>query len=264
MAHVDWIGYTLQVPSLTDFPNAALWTQHVCTLVPDYFGFTPHLIGTARRPGAMVGADIGKHSYVWFIKSGYMLIEHTGRGCEQLRANDDMLRLLETTADNVSRLDIAVDYDTDQQPADVVTQRDSARQTARSSMVSATGATEYIGSRRSDRYMRIYRYNPPHPRAQFLRLEYVLKKQYAQTAARAIADGITVDSIATGQRQHYGLYADFILNQEQSGHAIKVEWEARSASKTLQWLYGPVAASMKKLVESGDLDLDEFLQFLAR
>lgn len=115
-----------------------------------------------------------------------MTFEIGGKACAYLHASQRLqavvLKALEVG--NVTRLDIAVDMETDTDPRDFVEQRSNKRQKSVETAVSSTGTTCYIGSRKSDRYARVYRYNDPHPRADLLRCEMVFRGKHADIAAR--------------------------------------------------------------------------------
>lgn len=151
-----------------------------------------------------------------------------------------------------SRFDLAVDMQTKTTPKEFASAI-TAEVLTRSEMESLTGQTVYIGSRSSDRFTRIYRYNAPHPRAHLLRAEFQLKQAYANACADEIAAGVTLDSLAAGQGVHFGFaHPDWQNRQEPA--PLKVKAHAQSGN-TVYWLTTTVAPLLKRLQREGKLDV---------
>ncbi len=107
-----------------------------------------------------------------------ILIQFSGSGCAWLEDQGILAAVASAWIDRIGRVDFAFDHATDLEP-----ELAFATETRTSILRSNTGTTVYSGSIKSDRYMRCYRYNPPHPRADRLRFEFVFKsKAQARTA----------------------------------------------------------------------------------
>lgn len=115
-----------------------------------------------------------------------MTVEISGKGCERMHNAGTLVELVKKAMDigTVTRMDIAVDMKCDVDPRDFVKRRKNKRQKSEETAVSNTGITCYVGSRKSDRYARVYRYHPPHPRADLLRCEMVFRGLQAERAVK--------------------------------------------------------------------------------
>jgi len=111
------------------------------------------------------------------------LVEITGRGCDLLIDEGVMNTVIDRWLDRISRFDVAVDILTDIDPREFAKEFNNPRITTTAEFVSESGTTCYIGSRKGDRYCRVYRYNEPNPRHDLLRIEFVAKRQTAKVYA---------------------------------------------------------------------------------
>lgn len=182
-----------------------------------------------------------------------ILCELSGTTCRILDQHDLMQSILMRSHSFMSRLDLAVDILTDVKPSVFVEDGYNGRFTSAGSYNSPSGQTEYIGSRKSDRYARVYRYNNPHDRAKFLRVEMVMKRQHAKLyAQRLIQDGLKSSIFEAGQ--DFGWQS--ILWDVPSAQAseLKLGRRARTNDKTLRWLEEAVVPAFLRLVRTGGLD----------
>lgn len=189
----------------------------------------------------------------------HSLLEITGRGCEKLSENERAGAFLLAASDRLTRIDIACDMLTETRPSEFVAQREAGRFKAHSSFVSESGETEYIGSRSSDRYARVYRYNPPHERAHLLRCEFVLKGENAKITARAIMEQ-GLNSVVVSLGEAYGWrHPDW--KPEAVDAAILPVWRPeRKEGKTLYWLASTVAPLIVRLAREGTIDVSDWTQ----
>lgn len=107
-----------------------------------------------------------------------MLIQFSGAGCAWLEEQGIIVEIVSGWIDRIGRVDFAYDFLTDMSPEHAFETENRT-----SILRSNTGTTVYSGSLKSDRYMRCYRYNPPHPRADRLRFEFVFKSKSQARAA---------------------------------------------------------------------------------
>jgi len=121
--------------------------------------------------------------------ANHILVELPGTACQWLRDHDLLEQVVAEAAARVTRIDLAADIVTSSSPADFVDAGYNARFNSHAEIVSASGETRYVGSMKSERYARVYKYAPPHPRAGTLRVEHVLRSDYAKAAAAAMAGG---------------------------------------------------------------------------
>jgi len=181
------------------------------------------------------------------------LIVFNGQACQMVQgigvaAIIELLVRVEATG---SRLDFATDISTLVSPADVQERGWSKRIVSKSYIQSQQGNTLYIGSRKSDAFCRVYRYNPPHPRSDKLRIEFELKKQRARAVAGiAIVDGVETAARSVAARYEFG--HEVVLDAF-AGHIrqIKTEAHMRSMASTEMWLLTQAAPAFLRLVKEG-------------
>jgi len=204
--------------------------------------------------------SIGRYPYQWsmsctgmrvfFSETGDALVEITGQGCEQLHEAGVLRTVVMAYADRITRLDHATDIETDTTPIDFV--REMRRHPKTSSHIrSESGETMYIGSMKSDRYARVYRYAPPHPRAAWLRCEHVFRKDDAKVAARRWieqGDGqFAADCGGTFGWEHKDWTPE-------GGEKIS-KWKPEKRNASLcRWLSVQVVPALSKGLLSGEID----------
>jgi hypothetical protein len=189
----------------------------------------------------------------------HALVEVSGRGCETLLQAQVLDQVMSAARDRITRIDIALDFETPCRPTLYAAQRQGKRFTAHSEVVSASGETVYIGSRKSDRYARVYRYNAPHPRSNLLRCEFSIKGAQSRiTALHVLTDGIQATARA--------LEAQFGWIDLEPAAAAQPVAEVRSwrperrEGKTVYWLNSQVAAALIRLHRDGVIDVQEWFQ----
>ena len=183
-----------------------------------------------------------------------VLIEVSGQGCELLRKNkmlDNLLRAAQYTA---TRLDIAVDFETVTRPVDFANTCQNDRVKTRSSITSPTGETEYLGSRKSARYCRVYRYAKPHPRARYLRLEMVMRKELARQSIRCILKAglqTAADRASATWKFSHPIYPFMGANPIQAHRAES------DMGNTVRWFHVQVVPALRRLLDSEALTWEE-------
>jgi len=124
---------------------------------------------------------------------------------------------------------------------------------------SETGETCYVGSQKSDRYARVYRYNEPHPRAHLLRIEHVFRKDYAKLVAKQCVNADVAD-VAAAAGKAFGWAHPVWDVQAIQDCDISLVGERRDDGKTVYWLVNSCAPAFKRLVETGGInDAEAFL-----
>lgn len=187
----------------------------------------------------------------------HALFEVSGQGCDRLTLDGFMDGVLSAVAPRCTRVDVACDILTETRPIAFDKERSNGRFKSRSEIVSEDGETVYVGSRSSDRYARVYRYNPPHERSHFLRVEHVIKAENAQIMARAIPQkGLA--SVVASLGQAFGWeHADWSVNEDPA--EIAVYRPERREGKTLYWLADTIAPLLVRLHNEGVLDIADWL-----
>jgi len=118
---------------------------------------------------------------LWNKGQDWSSLQITGTGCKLLPVS-----FLHDWCDRVTRCDVAWDGLL-HHPSHYAELNADAR--TKSYYTSDTGSTLYIGSRKSDSFVRIYQYNEPHERAGITRCEAEFKRKNASSVSRAVLDG---------------------------------------------------------------------------
>jgi len=267
MLRIDWISFTLDIGSeegravyrLPDLIAGGL--SQLDPDLPEWLGlYDAHVPHGGRAP----------YTHSWtFLDGGvsifaspvvpHALVEISGKGLTALYDKDIATDVLALATPRLSRIDIAHDIATETRPIEFCSQRSGKKFSSRSEVVSQSGETVYIGSKKSDRYARVYRYNPPHPRAHLLRIEYCIKGMQSRvTAQNVLEHGIQSVAMALGE-QFGWTHSDFVL-EEALGIELPSWRPERREGKTVSWLYGTVARSVVKLHRAGIIDAREWFQ----
>lgn len=189
--------------------------------------------------------------------AAHFTLEISGTHCTRMEHNH-MYDLLRDFGGAFSRLDLAVDMLTPTTPLEFDAYVTAPCVQTHAIMQSSTGQTVYIGSRSSERFARVYRYNPPHPRAHLLRAEFQLKGGYANALAREATAGVTLASLAAGLGQHFG-FTHECWKPGETAQMVRVQSHAQSGD-TVAWLTKTVAPLLRRLNREGKLDTAEWFK----
>jgi len=186
-------------------------------------------------------------------------VEISGQGCEELLRYNQLNRVVECCKDRMTRIDIACDIECDVSPADFAECVMHERMRTSGHVVSDTGETYYVGSQKSDRYARVYRYNKPHPRAHLLRVEHVFRRSYAKKVGEACSSH-DITAIAKSAGEAFGWKHAAWKIEEIDGADISVVKSEATMGGTVFWLIKSVAPAFKRLCEQGTItDPEKFL-----
>lgn len=265
---IDWLSFTIPHDKLPDGAGEALydevqkmewkWLPGTLRSRLESCDWTE---GKRRAPYSHCAACEEAGLRIYFGGGlTHTLYEFSGVGCAWLRLRGLESDLLFEVASRVTRLDIASDIETALAPRDFVASGVAGRMKSRGSFTSETGDTEYIGSQKSERFARVYRYAPPHPRADLLRIEHVLRRDYAKQAASwIVAHGVSYVQKQIGQ----GFAWEHPIWQpdEADVEPLKVPRGERRMNGTLRWLIKSAAPAFRKLVAQGLIENpEEFLK----
>lgn len=273
---VDWFSFTIPLP------NNEMSIENTLQHVNRWVGatFTPEtrdnlLLDSmsprdGRRPYQFGGQTPSQDMFLWYGGQNNVLIEITGNGCKRLADSknikvygDSLNEIISTTHHRATRLDIAIDIETKLRPGDFVSQGYNPRIKTRVGYESATGETIYIGSKRADRYCRVYRYDTKtHAREGLLRIELVSKRKHAKMQSKFL--------------RYYGVshvaqmalnYFDFKSSYTPTIEALREKFPSiareTSMSKRRTWLEKQVIPAIQKMLINGEvteLELSEMLQ----
>jgi len=204
---------------------------------------------------------LGGHGISLFASPSlsHCCIEISGEGCELLISTGNMEAVLEKCAARVTRIDIACDIETTTIPSAFVAVTSHERMRTSGHYVSETGETCYVGSQKSDRFCRVYRYNPPHPRCHLLRIEYVFRRDYAKVVAkRCVEEG--TDAVSRAAQLSFGFTHPMVQGDGDKHADISIVSDSHKGNNTVFWLVDTVAPCFKRLVKEGVIkDPEQFI-----
>jgi hypothetical protein len=258
--HIDWLTFTMTMRYSDETNDAyanAMENAFMDTfggmLVQTAFGGSWEKKEKSRAP-YMDAWQIGGGGISLFASPSltHCCIEISGQGCERLLEQSILAEILVRVAARVTRIDIATDIDTNVIPTDFVSITNHKRMRASGYQKSETGETAYVGSQKSDRYARVYRYAPPHPRAHLLRVEHVFRRDYAKTVAQAcVANDLSAVAMAAGQA--FGWSHPTWDVQAKATVDLSVVKAEHNGGKTVYWLIKSCAPAFKRLCEDGTI-----------
>jgi len=185
-------------------------------------------------------------------------VEVSGSGCERLIQLGVMQGILGKCTDRITRIDVATDIETTTLPSEFVEQVSHERMRASGFQKSETGETCYVGSKKSDRYARVYRYYKPHPRSHLLRVEHVFRRKYAKVVASAILE-TSVEEAAAAAGKAFGWAHRVWELDKRDAPDISITSPERGSSNTVTWLVRSVAPAIRRLIADGTIrDPDVF------
>lgn len=257
-ARVDWLSFTVPIQSAGSEPE---WravsamvevdrlTDRILSVDAD-----ERLAGRSPYTWSIAGRGIR----VFFASEGDVLVEISGEGCELLHQAGVIRGLVMGLSHRLTRFDHATDMLTDITPTEFV-DRSLRKFRSKSVVNTPTGQTVYCGSLKSNRYARVYRYAPPHPRHALLRAEHVFRHADAGIAARAWLQGqelaFSARCGAVYKWQHP------VWNLE-AGQNIPGWVQDTKGGKTESWLIGQVAPAIRNGLKDEKLTRQAVRRFL--
>jgi len=273
--HIDWLTFTMTMQYGHATASASDFAEEYALAIEQTFltTFGADLV-TKAFGGKWEKNEKSRAPYMdaWKLASGnitlfasptltHCCVEISGQGCEKLIREGLLDLVLTAVHERVTRIDIASDIATDTRPTDFVSETSHKRMTASGYQSSTSGETCYGGSQKSDRYARVYRYNPPHPRAHLLRIECVFRRDYAkQVAKQCLASGI--DAVARASGEAFGWSHPVWEAGDGDNVDISIVAAERNSGKSVYWLVHTVAPSFRRLCESGVITNPE--EFITR
>lgn len=194
----------------------------------------------------------------WGGSSNHILIELTGTTCQWMRDNSNLDHVIQNMDDRFTRLDIAVDFVTDVPPKEFALAVTNQRWKITREFNEKSGATCYVGSTKSDRFARVYKFNPPHPRAGVLRCEMVLRGNYAKQTARSISQhGLkeVVKMLGNSFSWNHPLWKP----ESTTTGKLRASRADRNDPNTLIWLQGTVKSALINAHKSGLINIHDFM-----
>jgi DNA relaxase NicK len=259
-AHIDWLSFTFSPVYDTNTEDgyeraiqAGLLYMFTPDVVSAYFAGAWRKQERARAPYTDCWSDV-ESGLVCFASPNlnHATIEISGQGCERLIEMGGMETVLHAAQERITRIDIACDIETKTMPMDFVALRDHERMRSNGMMNSDTGETCYIGSKQSERFARVYRYFPPHPRAHLLRVEMVFRREHAKKIASSIVAS-SIRSVAAEAGKAFGwAHSDWQISADHEVD-LSITSPERNAGKTVSWLVRSVAPAIQRLITDGTI-----------
>lgn len=217
-----------------------------------------------KRSGRKIyGAGLFWHecnvSLWWGGVANHLLVEVSGVGCQAMRDDDIMSETLQAVRTRTTRIDIAIDLADAGKPADFVAHKKENRFKVTETMDTDTGWTQYVGSRKSERFARVYLYKEPHPRSGVMRVEHVLRSEYAKSAVSMLLDAGIVELVAT-LGNTFGWEDARWQPELTTDGKLKAKRHDKEDAATLRWLAKAVAPALLKAHRNGLIDLREWLE----
>lgn len=189
------------------------------------------------------------------------LLEIGGAACDWLHSLDALLPLVQRECEGITRLDLAGDITCIVSPAEFVYAGYSGLVRTKSSVSSSTGSTEYLGSPTSDRSARVYRYAPPHPRSDALRVEIVLRRELAKSAALELCARSVSDVWSSAAKPLSFKHPMWRQTATDTLPRLTMKSEPTSASR-LQWLTKQIKPAVLEAHRTGLIDITQWLEEL--
>lgn len=260
---MDWYSFTTRLKTPLDNPETMLEvaSNSIRYAIGDYiynaiFNVDGWELGGGRRPykGGYIHSENGVR--VWFGGQSTVLVEFSGKGCETLRKHGLVQALIASTWERCTRIDIAVDIDSGGLVDEIADSVGNARIKTSGRNNSPTGVTRYIGSRKSEKMVRVYEYYDPHPRAGSTRVEYEHKKQQARVTASYMVhyDAAHVADMISKiyDWRHEAMSIRNVVEKMPSPVS-----DARTDAKTISWIMRQVAPAIKRLISDGKISEPE-------
>lgn len=275
---VDWISFSVSAPQnpkktevqWLDRTNVKLCRRQATQQVYNLVG---REVMDTLFSSLPVNEDIGRFPYKYSLiddltsarimfDSGldHIGIEISGKGCRALQEGGHIQRLLAVVSNNCSRVDVSLDVLTNTSPIEFCEAGWEGRFTSHATHVSDVGTTVYVGSPKSEKRAAIYRYNTPHPRAQFLRLEHRFRNNFAKHMCNYISvNGLAMGAAYAGLQ--FGWKHPLWSPQEVKELPLpKLAGDARDAAFA-RWLMKQVFPAMRRAEREGQIDdLRAFVQ----
>jgi DNA relaxase NicK len=274
---LDWLSISLPVPTdrggrprLVDAGNRFIVQRQAFTWYHELLGGEcMSVLFNEGMPEMRIGAYGYRHQCVDPTSKArlhfdgnhtHFLLEIPGTGCDCLDRATLLLQIVAKAIPMINRLDLAVDIACDLDPDSFTDARIEGRFSTASVWHSKRGHGSYVGSMGSIRYAYVYRYQPPHPRSPYLRIEHRFKKERAaQMAAYLIEHGL-IAAIKTCGEIFGWQHPLWEASQDEFAKLPKLGVDAKQGM-AIHWLLTQVFPALRRYEEEGVIDdLWSFLQ----
>lgn len=267
-AKIDYLSFTI-AGGVGEGSNNEFMFENVATRISQIVGdeaaaiFAEYSYFAAAGMGHYAHSGRVQNAGIALFYGGaanHILVQLSGTACAAFAQRNALLPLIERVHDRVTRIDVACDIDAPTLKVEDFTRYGYAKRFASGgTMHSPTGTTHYIGSRKSERFARVYRYAKPHPRAHLLRVEYELKGSYAKRAALALTTE-SVSALARTLGAAFGwkhpAWDEKLLDEP----AVVTSRGEREGAGSVVWLMKQVLPAMVRLHQAGIFDVKAWLE----
>lgn len=264
---VDWVSFTLEtseeMQSCADVYYYAMRElkkvskDHVAYI--KQFGQVDNTTGRAPYRYQISSSD---RSFRLFGGGGNktVLFEFAGRACDGIDGFERARDFLSPISERITRIDYALDVVSATLPSEFANKRDHSKFRSVSFIRSDTGETVYVGSPKSDRFSRVYRYREPHPRSASIRIEHVFRGKLAKAFVRTLLASGSESELVAKLGNTWGWSHPIWEPGNVTKEKIETVYLERRQEDTLMWLYRQVAPAAARMLREGALDLTDFLE----
>lgn len=264
---IDYLSFTIQTGSFATVPPTRLMVavrEWIETNASPLIGLLIEPHNFKALPGRAPYAqhwqrEDGGLSIFAGTEREEILFEIGGVGCDILDRAEILMPLIGLVHERLTRIDITADILTDTTPPDFAKQRSNKRHKSGGEKHSPSGYTVYIGSKTSERFAKVYRYNEPHPRAKLLRVEHTLKRKEARQAAKLMLSNGLAYVVEMCGRTFGWKHPDWQPDPLSWGKLPTIEKEHGTKS-TIFWLNSQVLPALVKAQQTGKLDVVAWLE----
>lgn len=271
LSKIDYVGFT--VPCRMPFePEDLDNTENALLALDDFLGegwkpiIEGHTWENYKAKGfyhTRIFDDHTKVSVSFGNVNRHIHVEFGGQALDCIRAFGFYEEFLQKVATRASRVDFAVDFETETTPSEFVVNRDKGRFKAHGQVISEDGDTEYVGSWKAERFARVYRYHEPHPRAKFLRAEVVLRGSYAKQAMAIVTSAGELQAALAAHEPFSWKHGIWQPSEICVSEIVSKRHDKEGAS-TVRWLNGDVAACIVRLHREDLIDAYEWFEKYVR
>lgn len=266
---IDWLSFTVPTVGATEGQGDETQALMLAWLDRYTDGLLIPVIGWHRRQvnkgsgfyHTVIVDEDTKARLSWGNVNAHIYVEINGVACEQLRSAGVLNDILQKVSLRASRVDLAGDCECDLQPKQVIGNYYKESGKSYSEIVSSDGETVYVGSRKSERFLRVYRYRHPHPRSHLLRIEHEFKGDMAKRFLSTMLNIGIVETFSLACNNYHWDNESWKSGEWTEGK-LKAKHSDREGASTLLWLEEAVKPALKRVHTDGLLDCIEWLKNL--
>lgn len=262
MTKVDWLAFTIPMPSPFVNGSDETW-EHVFYLIELNIGtvLTPILRTgnweVQQGRGVYKSARVNTESKVRLSigdVNADVYVEISGQACDIVRRMGCLYEILQCEEVRISRIDLAADFETTCSVDEIIVKGYKKSIKNRRDERTVQGDTTYIGSRKSERMLRVYRYHEPHPRSNLLRCEVELKGHTAKLIARQITE-TSCAAVVLSAVKVFDLQHSLIASATAQASALPSRAYDKARKGRMRWLMTQVLPALVKAHREGDIDV---------